>query len=78
MDSPPNFGSCHVFSRTDDLALLIGRVFHKLMNFWSFAASLGAKGVPYSNAPMKAVGEKERRHAPSTRVRHRASSSIKY
>src|SRR3954451_23001214 len=43
-----------------DLALLIGRVFvaalffphgfHKLMNFWSFAASLGAKGVPYSNA----------------------------
>jgi putative oxidoreductase len=49
-----------VLSRTDDLALLMGRVFvaalflphgfHKLMNFWSFAASLGAKGVPYSNA----------------------------
>ena len=65
-----------MLSRTDDLALLIGRVFvaalflphgfHKLMNFWSFAASLGAKGVPYSNAPMKAVGEKERRHAPSS------------
>ena len=60
VDSPPNFGSCHVLSRTDDLALLMGRVFvaalflphgfHKLMNFWSFAASLGAKGVPYSNA----------------------------
>jgi putative oxidoreductase len=58
VDSPPNFGSCHVL--TDDLALLMGRVcvaalflphgFHKLMNFWSFAASLGAKGVPYSNA----------------------------
>ena len=55
-----NFGSCHVLNRTDDLALLMGRVFvaalflphgfHKLMNFWSFAASLGAKGVPYSNA----------------------------
>ena len=49
-----------MLSRTDDLALLMGRVFvaalflphgfHKLMNFWSFAASLGAKGVPYSNA----------------------------
>jgi putative oxidoreductase len=49
-----------VLSRTDDLALLMGRVFvaalflphgfHKLMTFWSFAASLGAKGVPYSNA----------------------------
>ena len=61
VDSPLNFGSCHVLSRTDDLALLIGRVFvaalffsprlsQALMNFWSFAASLGAKGVPYSNA----------------------------
>ena len=49
-----------MLSRTEDLALLMGRVFvaalflphgfHKLMNFWSFAASLGAKGVPYSNA----------------------------
>jgi putative oxidoreductase len=49
-----------VLSRTDDLALLMGRVFvaalfvphgfHKLMNFWSFAASLGAKGMPYSLA----------------------------
>jgi putative oxidoreductase len=49
-----------VLRRTDDLALLMGRVFvaalflphglHKLMNFWSFAASLGANGVPYSNA----------------------------
>ena len=49
-----------MLSRTDDLALLMGRVFvaalflphgfHKLMTFWSFAASLGAKGVPYSNA----------------------------
>jgi putative oxidoreductase len=49
-----------VLSRTDDLALLMGRVFvaalflphgfHKLMTFWSFAASLGAKGVPYANA----------------------------
>ena len=49
-----------MLNRTDDLALLMGRVFvaalflphgfHKLMNFWSFAASLGAKGVPYSNA----------------------------
>lgn len=49
-----------MLSRTDDLALLMGRVFvaalfmphgfHKLMSFWSFAASLGAKGVPYSNA----------------------------
>jgi hypothetical protein len=46
-----------VLSQADDLALLMGRVFvaalflphgfHKLMTFWSFAASLGAKGVLY-------------------------------
>src|SRR3954462_4277943 len=58
--SPPILRRFHVLSRTDDLALLMGRVFvaalflphgfHMLMNFWSFAASLGAKGVPYSNA----------------------------
>jgi len=58
--SPPNLRRFNVLSRTDDLALLMGRVFvaalflphgfHKLMTFWSFAASLGAKGVPYANA----------------------------
>ena len=60
MDSPPNFGSCHVLNRTDDLALLMGRVFvaalflphgfHKLMNFWSFAASLGVEGLCHTPA----------------------------
>src|SRR5215211_7135999 len=54
--SPPNLRRCDVLSRTDDLALLMGRVFvaalflphgfHKLMTFCTFAASLGAaKGV---------------------------------
>jgi len=31
-------------------ALFLPHGFHKLMTFWSFAASLGAKGVPYANA----------------------------
>ena len=46
-----------MFSRSEDVALLLGRLFvaalflpsgfHKLLTFSTYAASLGAKGLPY-------------------------------
>jgi putative oxidoreductase len=56
----PQTGRPFVFSRSEDWALLMGRLFvatlflpsgiNKLLAFSAFAASLGAKGVPYPDA----------------------------
>src|SRR3954447_14990301 len=55
--SPRQIGGDAMFSRGEDVALLLGRLcvaalflpsgFHKLLTFSSYAASLGAKGLPY-------------------------------
>src|SRR5829696_2115226 len=53
----PHAGRALMFSRSEDWALLMGRLFvaalflpsgiNKLLAFSAFAASLGARGVPY-------------------------------